>query len=253
MMRIVFGGSGLDGFEPSPHADSYIKAQFLPAGAPFAPPFSDDDTNAADPAYKPRNRRYTVRGWNADTRELTIDFVSHGDVGYAGSWAQRAQIGDRLQFTGPSGGYSPNPDASWHLLVGDESALPAIAVALERMHPDATVDALVVVDGASNELAITSPAQVNFHWLHRMGADEPQHLLLRAVEGLDAARFSGGNVDVFVHGEAGEVREVRKFLITERGVNRDDASMSPYWRRTFTDEDWRQVKREWVAAMQAEA
>ena len=73
----------------------------------------------------------TVRAWDDDQRELTIDFVVHGDRGYAGPWAQRAQPGDCLQFRGPSGAYAPDPDAAWHLMAGDESALPAIGASLE--------------------------------------------------------------------------------------------------------------------------
>ena len=53
-------------------------------------------------------------------------------------------------------------------------------------------------------------------------------------------------VDVFVHGEAGEVRAVRKHLLSERGIDRKKASISPYWRRTMTDEEWRTIKSAWL-------
>ena len=56
----------------------------------------------------------------------------------------------------------------------------------------------------------------------------------------------------FVHGEADEIRAIRRHLITDRGVARADMSCSPYWRRTMTDEAWRAVKREYVAAMDAD-
>ena len=57
---------------------------------------------------------------------------------------------------------------------------------------------------------------------------------------------SMGRVDVFVHGEAGEVRAVRKHLLSERGIDRKKASISPYWRRTMTDEEWRTIKSAWL-------
>jgi len=59
--------------------------------------------------------------------------------------------------------------------------------------------------------------------------------------------WRAGRVHAFVHGEAGEVRKVRRHLLGERGMPRADLSVSGYWRRTMTDEAWRRVKREWNA------
>ena len=56
-----------------------------------------------------------------------------------------------------------------------------------------------------------------------------------------------------MHGEADEIRAVRRHLLHERGLTRQDLSCSPYWRRTMTDEAWRRIKRDYVAAMEAEA
>ena len=117
----------------------------MPAGAPLAVPFHNDLARSLPDEHRPRPRRFTVRHWDPDARELTIDFVAHGDVGYAGSWAQRAAPGDRLQFRGPGGGYSPRPDADWHLLIGDESALPAISASVESLPASARVVAMIVV------------------------------------------------------------------------------------------------------------
>ncbi|WRL65744.1 siderophore-interacting protein [Blastococcus brunescens] len=52
-------------------------------------------------------RTYTVRAWDAETGELTIDFVHHGDEGLAGPWAAAAQPGDVIQLMGPGGAYAP--------------------------------------------------------------------------------------------------------------------------------------------------
>ena len=101
MVRVVFGGGDLDGFVPTPYSDQYINAQFFPGGASYTAPFDPADFESLDSDHRPRGRRYTVRAWDDDQRELTIDFVVHGDHGYAGPWAQRAQPGDCLQFTGP--------------------------------------------------------------------------------------------------------------------------------------------------------
>ena len=59
--------------------------------------------------------------------------------------------------------------------------------------------------------------------------------------------FRSGRFDVFVHGEAAEVRAVRRHLVVDRQIDVGAASISPYWRRRHTDEDWRKVKRQWMA------
>jgi NADPH-dependent ferric siderophore reductase len=151
-------------------------------------------------------------------------------------------------MTGPSAGYRPDPAADWHLLVGDESALPAIAATLEALPAGARAVVRLVCDGPEHEVPLESAAQVDLRWLHR-SAEEPTPLP-DAVEALD---FPAGRVHAFVHGEADEIRAIRRHLLTERGLARADMSCSPYWRRTMTDEAWRAVKKEFVAAMDADA
>ena len=243
MVRVVLGGGDLDGFVPTPYSDQYINAQFFPGGETYTAPFDPDDFEALDRDQRPRGRRYTVRAWDNDKQELTIDFVVHGDHGYAGPWAQRAQPGYHLQFRGPSGAYAPDPDAAWHLMAGDESALPAIGASLEALTPDARAVVFVVVDDPDHELALTTPGDADITYLHRYSSEAPAALLPDAVAALD---FAPGPVDVFVHGEAGEVRAVRKHLLAERGIDGKKASISPYWRRTMTDEEWRTIKSAWL-------
>lgn len=248
MIRVVFAGGGLDRFIDTGFADQYINGQFLPAGAPYAPPFTRDEANA-DPDQRPRARRYTVRRWEPETGRLTVDFVAHGAEGFAGPWAQRALPGDRLQFRGPGGSYSPDPTAAWYLFVGDESALPAIAVALERLPAGAVCLTRIVVDGPEDELPLDGPANNNLMWLHRRTAASPQSLVVDAVAELT---FPVGTPDLFIHGEADEVRAVRRHLVSDRGLDIEGASISPYWRRNFTDEQWREVKASWMAEVRAE-
>lgn len=249
MVRIVFDGEGLVGFEPTPFTDQYVNALFVPDGAPYGVPFDVDEARALEPAHRPRGRRYTVRAWDAERGRLTIDFVAHGDVGFAGRWAQRAQAGDRLQVLGPSGGYRPDPEADWYLFAGDESALPAIAASLEVVPPGKRSVVLAVVDSADHEIAMPAVDGHDLVWLHRSGAEQPGDLLVDAVAALD---WPAGRADVFVHGEAAEVRAVRRHLIVERGIDRDTASISPYWRRGHDDEAWRRVKNQWIVDQEAD-
>lgn len=243
MLRVTLGGPGLDAFEPTPFTDQYVNALFVPDGAPYAVPFDVDEARAGEPAHRPRGRRYTVRAWDPGLRRLYVDFVVHGDVGYAGRWAAGAKPGDTLQFLGPSGGYAPSPDADWHLFVGDESALPAIAASLERL-PVARAVVVAVVDDAEHELDLDGGSRLDVVWVHRHDHEGDADALLHAVEDLT---FPAGTPEVFVHGEAAEVRSIRRHLHADRHVTVAGASISPYWRRDHTDEQWRAIKRQWLA------
>jgi NADPH-dependent ferric siderophore reductase len=210
-------------------------------------PHTVRDTHPTD--QQPVRRRYTVRAWDPVAGRLTLDFVVHGDSGVAGPWAAAVQPGEVLVFNGPSGGYRPDPDADWHLMVGDESAVPAIAASLEALPAGARAVVRLVCDGPDHHLDLPSPGDVDLVWLHRQGDERDESLLVTAVEALSIDRTPFG----FVHGEANEIRAVRRHLLSGRGLTRADLSCSPYWRRTTTDEAWRRVKRDYVAAMEAEA
>ncbi len=249
LVRVTFGGVGLDGFTSSGFADEYVNALFLPDGAPWEVPFDLDAARAGPAEHRPRGRRFSVRSWDAGSRRLFIDFVVHGDVGLAGRWADHAGPGDRLQVLGPSGAYTPDPGADWHLLVGDESALPAIGAALERLDGGAVAEVIAVVDGPGHEIDLPSKAEVSLRWLYRNGVADDPDVLARAVADLG---FPAGRVHAFVHGEAAEVRAVRRHLVADRGLAAGDHSISPYWRHHHTDEQWREIKAGWLAAQAAD-
>ena len=131
MIRIILGGEDLERFSGSVFTDSYVKLMFPKAGVRYPLPLDMERVRAEVPAADwPVVRTYSVRAWNPETRELTIDFVVHGDAGVAGPWAAAARAGDQIFLQGPGGAYSPDPAAEWHLLAGDESALPAISAAV---------------------------------------------------------------------------------------------------------------------------
>lgn len=251
-VRVVVGGEGLAAFEPSPHADSYVKLVFLPAAADGHRPRRDDgrlDLDAVraalDPQDGPRLRSYTVRGFDAG--ELTLDFVVHGDEGVAGPWAAVAAPGDEVLVLGPGGAWSPDLTAASHLLVGDASALPAIAVVLEQLPADAVGRVVVEVHDPLDELPLTAPPGVVVQWVHT-GLGVPGVALVEAVLALPALPAP---VSAFLHGEAGVVRELRRHLREERGITRDQLSVSGYWRLGTDDEGWRAGKRAWLADIEA--
>jgi NADPH-dependent ferric siderophore reductase len=250
MVRVVLGGGDLDRFLMVDATDAYVNLAFRPEVASYHAVFDPRAVrDSVPPEEAPVRRRYTVRSWDQAACELTLDFVVHGDEGVAGPWAMAATVGDPLVLEGPGGGYRPSPSADWHLLVGDESAFPAVAASLEALSPDALAVVRLLCDGPDHELELTSPGRVDLQWLHRTGASDDAELLLASLRD---TYFPRGEVHAFVHGEAEEIRAVRRHLLQDRGLTRAQMSCSPYWRRTMADEAWRQVKRDFVAAMESD-
>ncbi|MEW2120845.1 siderophore-interacting protein [Streptomyces sp. NPDC005474] len=247
MQRVVLGGEGLAEFSAGTCTDHYVKLLFPAEGVTYPLPFDMQRIRAEFPREQwPVTRTYTVRAWDPELRELTLDFVLHGDEGLAGPWAMRVRPGDTLAFGGPGGAYSPDPDADWHLLAGDESALPAIACALESLPAGTKAYAFVEVAGREEEQKIDSDVEV--HWLHR--GDRPLGQAL--VEAVRALEFPEGRVHAFVHGEAAFVKELRQLLRVEREIPREDLSISGYWRLGHNEDGWQASKREWNAQVEAE-
>jgi NADPH-dependent ferric siderophore reductase len=249
MTRIVLGGPGLAEFTAGEYTDHYVKLLFPVEGAPYPEPFDLQRIREELPREQwPSMRTYTVRAWDADSRELTIDVVLHGDEGLAGPWAMRAKPGDVIRFAGPGGGYVPDPDADWHLLVGDESAIPAIAASVERLPAGALAHVFVEVSGPDEEQKLETPGDATITWLHR-GNEGVGVPLVRAVTELD---FPPGAMQGFVHGEAGFVKELRRLLLKERGVARERLSISGYWRLGHDEDRWQATKGDWNRQVEQE-
>ncbi|MEU0599389.1 siderophore-interacting protein [Streptomyces sp. NPDC006393] len=247
MQRVVLGGEGLAGFSADTCTDHYVKLLFPADGVTYPEPFDMERIRAEFPREQwPVTRTYTVRAWDAAHRELTLDFVIHGDEGLAGPWSLLVRPGATVRFMGPGGAYAPDPSADWHLLAGDESALPAIARSLEALPAGATAHAFVEVAGPEEEQKIDSDVEVV--WLHR--GDRPVgEALVAAVRALE---FPEGRVHAFVHGEAGFVKELRRLLRVEHAIPREDLSISGYWRLGHNEDGWQASKREWNARIEAE-
>ncbi|MEU8610921.1 siderophore-interacting protein [Actinoplanes sp. NPDC048791] len=249
MVRIVVGGAGLTGLDAGAYTDHYVKILFPRPGVAYPEPFDIAVIRETLPRdQQPLVRTYTVRRWRPEVPELWLDFVVHGDEGIAGPWAVAAQVGDPVRFMGPGGGYTPDPAADWHLLAGDESALPAIAAALEGMPAGAPVKAFIEVADAAEEQKLETPADAEITWLHRDGRPVGE-ALVEAVRGLT---FPAGQVHAFVHGEATFVKDLRALLRVERGLPMTQLSISGYWRRGLNEDGWQSSKREWNQQVERE-
>ncbi|WP_402464328.1 siderophore-interacting protein [Isoptericola aurantiacus] len=229
MVRVTVAGGDVPTVDPTGFTDRYIKLVLGPPPVPDA---------------RPVVRTYTIRA--VRDGEWDIDLVVHGDDGLGGPWAARVQPGEQITFLGPGGGYAPDPDAPWHLLVGDDAALPAIAAALEALPAGTTAHAFVEVPGPVDEQAIATAADVRLTWVHRGTGD-----LAAAVQSAHAAgELPDGVPQAFLHGEASCVRELRRWARAGLGVPRELLSASGYWRRGHDDEAWRAAKKDWNAAVE---
>jgi NADPH-dependent ferric siderophore reductase len=172
-------------------------------------------------------RRYTSRRQDPAAGEVDVDFVLHGD-GPAATWAAAAAPGDVLGVasSAPLG----DAPASWLLLVGDETALPAIGRILGTAPPDTRGVALVEVAGPEEEQPLPGPAGVEVRWLHRAGAEPGTGTLLAdAVAALDPP--AGGDLFAWVAAESAAVRAVRADLRDRWGLRRSQHHAIGYWRR----------------------
>lgn len=255
MVRVHLGGSAFEDFvaQADPDrlgsTDKYVKLLLAKPSLGLVPPYDLEALRETLPKQdRPARRTYTVRAVDHTTRTIAIDFVVHGDEGLAGPWAASAQPGDRLALSGPGGGYAPTTDpAVTHVLLGDDSALPAIGAALESMPDSATGVALVEVAGPADEQDIRHPAGVDLRWLHRdaTGA-QPGTLLLETTRGLPRASRP---VQVFAHGERTAMKAIRRLLQDDWGLEKREMSLSAYWALGRGEDEFQEEKREPVGVI----
>jgi NADPH-dependent ferric siderophore reductase len=215
MRRIIFEGEALSAFEWSGPA-SHIKLLFA----------------ADSPEAKPVMRTYTPRRFDPATRELTVDMVLHGE-GPAASWAAQAAPGQPLTVAGPGRAYAVDVSATHWVLVGDDTAIPALATILETLPAAATADVFLEVpafEEAAALDAVHSGARLN-RLVRADGGAEPGSLLEAAVRGVAMSE----GTRVYVACEAGAVRRIRRHLLQERGLSPQQAVTRGYWKLGATD------------------
>lgn len=271
MTRLVFGGEDIAQARTLA-PDQRIKLLFPGAdGTPAQLPV-DGDWQAArrqlPAAQQPPMRTYTIRALRLQPAELDVDFVLHGVNGPASAWATHAQPGDRLQMVVPNKAYSGDPGGyEWLpptgirkvLLMGDETALPAIAGILEALqeYPDyPDVQVFIEVPHESDCIDLRCNPQTRISWLPRdtLGAQHGETLIhaarelaelppangerrsLKVAEGdpeqrpWETAEPADNGFYAWVAGESATVMSIRRHLINERGQERRNLTLMGYWR-----------------------
>ena len=242
MLRLFVGGDNFDAFTDKGFADAYVKLLFAPNGKPYPEPVDNAALRAEVPSDQwPTTRTYTVRSVDAEARRIAVDFVIHGDSGLAAPWAVAVEVGDLVQFMGPGGAWSPDPEASFHLFVGDESSAPAIAAGLERLPSDAV--GAVVIEASEHPFEIQHPEGVTVRWWVRGDAEYDPAKLTELVRELDLPSGEDSGLAVFAHGEREAMKHLRP-LFRELGVPRERLSISGYWAFGRVEDVFQAEKRE---------
>ncbi|MCY9783749.1 siderophore-interacting protein [Nocardiopsis sp. EMB25] len=185
---------------------------------------------------RPWMRSFTLRGHDPERGTVDIDFVVHGDSGPATRWARRVRPGAVLGMFGPSTEFATPFDTAtpdWLLLAGDETALPAMGTLLESLPEGRRAVVLVEVGDTSEELPLPTRADVDLRWIHREDAAHGERL----VAAVRAADLPSGRMGAWLAGEAGMVRSLRRHLVNDRGVPKQDIDFTGYWRRSLTQDD----------------
>ncbi|KRB93571.1 siderophore-interacting protein [Noviherbaspirillum sp. Root189] len=173
-----------------------------------------------DAAREVIRRDYTPRHFNRDKRELTIEFVRHGD-GKASEWARQAAVGQRAIIAGPRGSMIIPQDYDWHLLAGDSTAFPAIRRRLEELPATARAIVMALADDDADRCEFDSNAQLELHWVF-----SPDEL----AAGLSAVQLPEGEGFAWCAGEASLMARLREILRTEKGIAKESMRVAAYWR-----------------------
>ncbi|MND75341.1 Vibriobactin utilization protein ViuB [compost metagenome] len=278
LTRFVFSGEDVAQMH-SLAADQRIKIFFPSANGqpPQLPKHGSwqDARRGLSSEQSPPMRTYTIRALRREAQEVDVEFVLHGVNGPASTWASQARIGDRLQmvapnlaFDGDPGGYEWRPPKALRnlLLIGDETALPAIAGILEQIArdlPEVAVQAFIEVPGEADCLDLACSPATELSWLPRdvlhcthgeamIHASRELARLPPTVAGAglkvkleevdidrqilwELAKPGSGDFYAWIAGESAAVMNIRRYLITERGLDRSALTLMGYWRagRTF--------------------
>ncbi|WP_122321332.1 siderophore-interacting protein [Pseudomonas cichorii] len=225
MRRVTLHGPQLAGFI-SLGTDDHVKLLF--AQTPEEQAALDNFTpGSSGDGPRPAMRDYTPRRYDEATGELDIDFVLHGD-GPAATWAAQAEPGQFLHIAGPRGSMVVPDIFDSYLLIGDETAIPAIARRLESLPANRSARVVIEIANKDEQQALASQAKVDVTWVVR---DEQN--LLEVARGLE---IPAGKLYAWVATEAALSRKIRRVLLDELGLDEGFVKAAGYWRLDENDE-----------------
>lgn len=238
MRRIVVGGDAIgphlrDGVDlPAVHStgfDDDVKVLLpdLRTGEfPFEVPKNTDQGRVdwTDGSFE-HARTYTVREFDAEAGEMTLDFVLHG-TGLAATWARRVEAGSKVLIAGPKHSAALPRDVDWLLLAGDETALPAIGRCVEMLPAGFKATAVIEVAEPGHHQELTTDGDVEYVWLYRSEAGGDSRL----VESVQDVAWRGERPFLWVAGETLAIKPLRRWAKTEKGLEKNRVEITGYWR-----------------------
>lgn len=232
LLRVVLAGEELEGFTiEAPASSVRVLVPSSPDDELVLPEWTGNQFEMPDGARAPI-RTFTPRYAEAERGELTIDIVLH-DHGQVTDWARRASVGDDVAVSGPGRSDHLDPDHRSHLLVGDESAIPAIGQLLEWIPLDQSITVHIEVPEPEARIELPEHDGATITW-HVSGTPAPPgsedgptpgDALVAVVEAIDELADH-----VWVAGEAASVQRLRKHLFDVRGRNRSGVTARGYWK-----------------------
>ena len=238
LRRVTLTGEQLgaferDGFEQPPLRssgfDDDIKLFFpYPGESEPVLPVQKDGTVEFGKDPRPLSKNYTVRRWDAGSAELDVDFVKHG-TGVATTWAYRCNVGDTVHIAGPIRSAALPTGIDWLLVVGDDTAVPAIARLLEELPAGARAQVFIEIAEAAHEIELKTDAEAQVTWLHRDGAEAGTTTAL--LDAVRRATWWPGDVYAWVAGETLSIKPIRRYLKDERQVPSANVEVTGYWRQ----------------------
>ncbi|MDO0914754.1 siderophore-interacting protein [Streptomyces sp. DT2A-34] len=250
MVRVTFGGEDLEYFFSDGHDQSL--SLFLPHPGQSEPQVPlelgdgwwqgwrelPDDVRAV-------MRSYTLRALRRNPDEIDVDFVLHTPAGPASRWASRAAAGDRVLLLGPAIAdnrairFRPSEDTDLVVIWGDETAVPAVSAILESLPAGTRARVWLEVHDAGDIQDLVTEADAEITWLVQEGTHAEGSPL--ALDAIRAAELPAAERPyVWIAGESGCVKALRRHFVGERGVDRRRVTFVGYWRQGLSEEQLRE-------------
>lgn len=229
MRRITLRGDLADFVSAS--FDDHVKLVLpeTPGAKPSLPTLTATGLVFDDTRPRPAMRDYTPRRYDAQGGELDIDFVMHHD-GPATDWARHAQPGHLLGTAGPRGSLVIPDIFDWHLLIGDETAIPAIARRLEELPAGSRAIVRIRITREDGKLPLQANGPLDIQWLVGEPGDAASGagVLESAVRQLT---LPDGEGHAWAAGEYSEIKALRRHLVELHGMDKSRVRAASYWRR----------------------
>ena len=219
MLRIVLGGEELADF-PDGQESGYVKLLL-----------SQEN--------KIIKRSYTIRAFDAEKKQLTLDFVV-GEKGPATAWVMNCKVGDEIDIDGPGATKLVDHSADWFFLAGDMTALPAISVNLEQLPATASGHAVLEIIDPEDQQQLKVPPGIKIVWVVNPSPYKSNTILVDAVRALP---WKDGQPSVWAACEFDAMRSLRRYFKQERQVERGQVYASSYWKIGETDEGNKAAKK----------